>query len=225
MWLTGDPGTGTYNGPEDERNYFRGSVAHNVLRVDDIDQLEPHRAFRWKHRAGGGVVEPIRLDGAVLLAGWHTAYRRLDPPSTVLRVVLLASQAVVVADFVDRPRAGVLSIPLGPAAVLQGSAIELGGRTLALHLPSDPTVQRGCSEPFCGWWSYTYGQRQPSTLLSAAVPARSPIVWALGDAGVIAEAPDRFDTRWGRVSVEWRSEGARMHVETPAIAVDREVVW
>jgi hypothetical protein len=225
VWLTGDPGTGTYNGPEEERNYFRGSVAHNVLRVDGIDQLEPHRAFRWKHRAGGGVVEPIRLDGAVLLAGWHTAYQRLDPPSTVLRVVLVASQAVVVADFVDRPSAGVLSIPLGPAAVLQGSAIELGGRELALRLPSDPTVQRGSSEPFCGWWSDTYGQRQPSTLLSSTVPARSPIVWALGDAGVITEAPDRFETRWGRVSVEWRSGGARVHVETPTIAVDREVVW
>jgi Heparinase II/III-like protein len=40
-----DPGTYTYMGAE--RDWFRGSAAHNTVRVDGLDQATPVNPFRW----------------------------------------------------------------------------------------------------------------------------------------------------------------------------------
>jgi hypothetical protein len=42
-----DPGTYTYVGRAAERNWFRGSVAHNTMRIDGRDQATPVNPFRW----------------------------------------------------------------------------------------------------------------------------------------------------------------------------------
>jgi hypothetical protein len=42
-----DPGTYTYVGDIDERNWFRGSAAHNTIRIDGLDQATPVNPFRW----------------------------------------------------------------------------------------------------------------------------------------------------------------------------------
>ena len=40
-----DPGTYTYMGSE--RDWFRGSAAHNTVRIDGLDQATPVNPFRW----------------------------------------------------------------------------------------------------------------------------------------------------------------------------------
>ena len=42
-----DSGTFTYVGDMAERNYFRGTGAHNTVRIDHRDQAEPHGPFGW----------------------------------------------------------------------------------------------------------------------------------------------------------------------------------
>jgi hypothetical protein len=42
-----DPGTYTYVGDPAERNWFRGSAAHNTIRIDGLDQATPLNPFRW----------------------------------------------------------------------------------------------------------------------------------------------------------------------------------
>jgi hypothetical protein len=42
-----DPGTYTYVGEPDWRAWFRGTAAHNTLRVDGRDQATPAGPFRW----------------------------------------------------------------------------------------------------------------------------------------------------------------------------------
>lgn len=165
-WVVGDPGTGTYNGPIAERNYFRSSVAHSVIRLEHLDQLEPHRAFRWRHPAVGSVGRPIPLpaptggtsrgpegdddlgreaggdpggDAGVVLWGWHESYLRLDPPRRVVRAVILEAAAVTVADWVEgAPGASAtLSIPLDPGT----RVASLGDGTIpATPLGESPPV-------------------------------------------------------------------------------------
>jgi len=43
-----DPGTYTYVG--EERNWFRGSIAHNTIRIDGADQATPVGPFRWSEQ-------------------------------------------------------------------------------------------------------------------------------------------------------------------------------
>jgi hypothetical protein len=55
VWLNGervlvDPGTYTYVGDPAERNWFRGSGAHNTIRIDGLDQAVPAGIFRWNSK-------------------------------------------------------------------------------------------------------------------------------------------------------------------------------
>lgn len=45
-----DAGTYTYVGDPRWRNWFRGSAAHNTLRIDGLDQADPAGPFRWSGR-------------------------------------------------------------------------------------------------------------------------------------------------------------------------------
>lgn len=187
-WAVGDPGTGTYNGPVEQRNYFRSSVAHNVLRVDGLDQLEPYRAFRWKHKAAGRVGPPVRFGDTVVMWGGHDAYRRLSPSRRIVRTVVVAPTHVAIADWVEGPAGSAyeLSIPLGPGVRWNGAthALELpSGRSIPLWLPETPTAVTGQTSPFDGWWSRTYGQREPCTRLSIAGRLDGPVCWSLNAEG------------------------------------------
>jgi hypothetical protein len=42
-----DPGTYTYISDPQWRNWFRGSSAHNTVRIDGLDQATPAGPFRW----------------------------------------------------------------------------------------------------------------------------------------------------------------------------------
>lgn len=42
-----DPGTYTYISDPKQRNWFRGSGAHNTVRIDGLDQADPAGPFRW----------------------------------------------------------------------------------------------------------------------------------------------------------------------------------
>ena len=42
-----DPGTCTYVGEQKWRDWFRGTEAHNTVRLDSRDQAHGRRPFRW----------------------------------------------------------------------------------------------------------------------------------------------------------------------------------
>lgn len=45
-----DPATYTYVGDVRERDAFRGSAAHNTVRIDGLDQADPAGPFRWRNK-------------------------------------------------------------------------------------------------------------------------------------------------------------------------------
>ena len=49
-----DPGTYTYVADPLWRDRFRGTAAHNTLRIDGLDQAIPRGPFAWQSRPGGG---------------------------------------------------------------------------------------------------------------------------------------------------------------------------
>lgn len=223
-WLIGDPGTGTYNGDERIRNYFRSSDAHNVLRIGRLDQLEPHRAFRWKHRAEGGIIDPIPFAGGVVMGAWHRAYQRLDVPTTVIRVLISYDDASIVADFVSAPALGQLAVTFGPEVVFEGDVVRLGGQMFRFDLAHR---YKSVGEPAPGRWSSTYGSTQPTTRTEVDTPANSPIAWSLSRRPIdytIEDQEIKFDH--GRISVVWYVSSAELRVEfNDGRRVVRTVSW
>ncbi len=85
-WLV-DPGTFRYISPDNKREEFRGTAAHNTLRIDEQDQAVPAGPFAWDS------IPQVRADhwltGATfsMFAGSHTGYCRLPDPVVHRRLI------------------------------------------------------------------------------------------------------------------------------------------
>ena len=181
QWIVGDPGTGTYNGPLDERTYFRSSLAHNVLRVEGEDHRVAHRSFQWLYSPSGRLGPPLSIGEATVAWGIHDAYTRLSPRRRVARAALVTSDALVVADWVEGPPGPyLLSVTLHPdIEVLEGAVALPRGTRLILDLPASPTTVTGSSVPFDGWWSNAYGSKRPTPRMYLGGRTGTPVCWSL----------------------------------------------
>jgi hypothetical protein len=94
-----DPGTFTYVADPAERNRFRGSGAHNTVRIDGRDQAVPGGPFRWNDKPAVSVrqwvTRPDRdyLDASCAYAGF--THRR--------RVAFVKPAMVIVLDTISGP--------------------------------------------------------------------------------------------------------------------------
>ncbi|WP_329473833.1 heparinase II/III family protein [Streptomyces sp. NBC_01723] len=173
-----DPGTFCYHGQPVWRRYFRSTLGHNTLQLDDADQSVSGGPFLWTRHARSRVLvaDPSgALDGGT--ARWcaeHDGYQRsvhrrrveLTAPSRELKVV----------DEVRGPRRSVrLAFHLGPAiaADLTGSRASLSWtrdgaeRSAVLDLPGELSwrAHRGETDPPLGWYSPGFGRKEPATTL------------------------------------------------------------
>jgi hypothetical protein len=78
-WLI-DPGAYVYISPDDDRNEFRGTAAHNTLRVDSCDQAVPENAFAWSSLPEVAAEQWEQGERFTYFSGTHTGYRRLTDP-------------------------------------------------------------------------------------------------------------------------------------------------
>ncbi len=86
-WLI-DPGTFCYVGNHQDRNYFRGTSAHNTMRVDGEDQAVAEGPFAWSAVPGVQVERWPTGMTFTLFAGNHTGYMRLIDPVLHRRFVV-----------------------------------------------------------------------------------------------------------------------------------------
>lgn len=174
-----DPGTYCYHGQPEWRQYFRSTIGHNTLQLDDADQSVSGGPFLWTRHARSRVLA-VETSGAFDggTARWcaeHDGYQR----SVHRRRVELtaASQELRVVDEVRGPRRAAvrLAFHLGPAiaADLVGNWAVLTWtrdgeeRSAVLDLPGQLSWQahRGESDPPLGWYSAGFGRKEPATTL------------------------------------------------------------
>jgi len=75
-----DSGTGVYHTDARWRQYFRGTSAHNTVRVDRRDQAEYMGPFLWGTHANGRLAVEQDEPDRFVVRGSHDGYRRLDDP-------------------------------------------------------------------------------------------------------------------------------------------------
>jgi len=87
-WLV-DAGSGVYisNDPA-ERNAFRGTGAHNTLRVDGLDQAVPAGPFSWTHIPATQAETWVAGKSFTYFVGSHNGYARLPDPVIHRRHIL-----------------------------------------------------------------------------------------------------------------------------------------
>lgn len=100
-WLI-DPGTCVYISDSNERNEFRGTAAHNTLRVDGHDQARPENAFSWSSLPEVMVQKWQPGAGFTYFSGSHRGYEGLtDPVLHRRRIFHLHGEYWLILDAVE----------------------------------------------------------------------------------------------------------------------------
>ncbi len=79
-----DPGTYAYHTEQKWRDYFKGTSAHNTVRVDRVDQSVSGGNFMWLTHANASLHS---LDGTSKFLASHDGYTRLPDPVTHQRAL------------------------------------------------------------------------------------------------------------------------------------------
>ena len=75
-----DPGTYAYHTEREWRDYFRGTSAHNTVRIDGLDQSVSGGSFMWSTTAQAFCERYDEDDDEQMFVGRHDGYLRLPSP-------------------------------------------------------------------------------------------------------------------------------------------------
>lgn len=174
-----DPGTYAYHTQKKWRDYFRGTSAHNTVRVDGVDQSMIGGNFMWLKHARAWCERWESDAGRDFFVGAHDGYRRLQDP-VLHRRTLEFDKAACVLRVVDTLECkGEHQVELfwhfAETCRIQVSGNEISaaceGVALQIAMPGGtwvPEVVTGRENPPLGWVSRHFDQKCSS----------SSIVWA-----------------------------------------------
>lgn len=172
-----DPGTYAYHTHGPWREYFRGTSAHNTLRVDGEDQSQSGGNFMWLQKAVAVCSHWHSSAQSDVFEGWHDGYRRLADPVTHQRRITLdkAGRRVLIEDRVQMRDEHTIelffhcseSCRVEPDA--DGYVLVQGKTRLTLRLPEADNASRrthfGSIDPMLGWVSRRFDDKQPATTI------------------------------------------------------------
>jgi len=170
-----DPGTYCYHTEPEWRNYFRGTSAHNTVRVDQQDQSEIGGPFMWVRKAQPTVeVAELQEIRRQRVRASHDGYAKLAHPVKHTREVVFepGTSSLSVQDEIQTTGPHVIERFWHCAEHCEvrqldsRSALILGRRArLTLNCAEDGELHilRGSQSPRSGWVSHRFGSMQPTT--------------------------------------------------------------
>ncbi|MFL6209340.1 MAG: alginate lyase family protein [Pyrinomonadaceae bacterium] len=215
-----DPGTYTYTGSAEMRDWFRSSAAHNTLTIDGASSSVPAGPFSWQHVAQATPRQWLSRPRFDYFTGAHDGYLRLPAPATHTRSVLfLKGDYFIMRDRVETEGAHRydLNFHFAPAAapILEPDAAP------ALHI--DQPDQSGLDiftfaadggqwRSAEGWVSRCYGERTPAPVYvfsKAATGTQEFTTFLIPHAAQIAQAHVREMAATGGRAYEINSASVR----------------
>lgn len=168
-----DPGTYAYGAEPRWREHFRGTSAHNTVRIDGLDQSVSGGAFLWVRHASARCEDFREASGLDVWVGSHDGYCRLPDPVMHRRRVELdkdAGEVRVTDSFAcGREHAGELFWHFAEdcrVAIHDGNLRIENGPVFAMLEVSGAdgnlTLVHGDEAVPQGWVSRSYGTRTPA---------------------------------------------------------------
>lgn len=169
-----DPGTYTYVGDAQWRDRFRGSAAHNTVRIAGRDQAVPAGPFRWTEpprveiRQWASGPDQDYLEAAVAYGGFEHCRRVLfvKPDLVFILDEVTGPEGECLAEQFWHPGAGVTALGPGSFRI---------GRAAALTFSAPAEVSEGGE---FGWRSAALGVKTPAPLLRVSQTATPPVYFA-----------------------------------------------
>lgn len=173
-----DPGTYDYFSFPAWRNYFRGTAAHNTIRIDGQDQSENLGPFMWGSHAKAVVIDWKHENGVIQASGGHDGYLRLDDPLVHMRQLRL-DRARGRLEIVDKlecegKHEAEVFFHLAPECTAEAQddhSMILSVEDTRLAIRFDPALTVECREAsdddFPGWVSRGYHRKTASRTIVA----------------------------------------------------------
>jgi len=237
-----DPGTYTYTGSREARDWFRSSLAHNTLTVDGESSSVPGGPFSWQSIVSAEATGWISRDRFDYVEGKHDGYLRLAAPVTQARSILfLKNDYWIVRDRVKSSAEHLYALRFHLNSDLNGR-VDADGAVMISELNGEAALKIFAfgGDGHWGWeeaWvSHCYGAREqaPVCVFSANAADEEFVTFLLPVAGAGgAETMVReVETSGGRsfevisgtaVDLVVIRDGQR--VETARIASDFDWTW
>jgi hypothetical protein len=177
-----DPGTYAYHTHKRWRDYFRGTIAHNTVRVDQQDQSLNAGNFLWLAHARARLVSfEVTPDEECWIAE-HDGYTRLQDRVVHRRELrfVRGTATLTVRDQLLCRNEHQLELPwhFSEDCEVQLDAGKLIARNgpVALHMTLPPAAHwqlvRGQDDPPLGWISRAFDSKQPTTTLLGTLAIR-----------------------------------------------------
>ena len=218
-----DPGTFTYTGSRELRDWFRSSIAHNTLTIDRESSSVPADTFSWKTRTSGERLAWIEHERFTYVSGRHQGYAELGKPGTHTRSILfLKHDYWIVRDRIDLSAKHPLNLWFH---------FDSAAATERLEILS--FAENGAWRTEEGWVSHCYGEKAPAPVrvFSATADGHFEIVTFLLPQPASVKQVEvsggcGFELRAGRLRdrVIFRDRGAPL-AQTASIVTDFDCVW
>ena len=185
-----DPGTYTYMGDHFWRDYFRGTSAHNTLRLDGADQSQFVGPFLVGSQAKAAC---LYWQEGKEVKGRHDGYRRLPSPAMHLRCVSLDEREgnIVIEDEIETLGEHLVELFFHfdrscVLRILEANMIEVDAGCYCLKLHVDDRCETSIyygDEAFPqGWQSFTYGEKHAiyTVMARCRIKGSTKIITRLG---------------------------------------------
>lgn len=195
-----DPGTYAYHTKQKWRDYFRGTSAHNTVRIDHENQSVIAGNFMWSKMAHT-ICETWELgDVTDRFVGSHDGYTRLDDPVIHRRELLLnkAEDNLLVTDELSCGRSHKVEqfwhFSENCRVSIQGQDVKVINGDNALYLnfhAADVSIDVWCGsdDPPIGWVSRRFDVKVPTSTIVASY-------WITGNASL------KSSLKWIRTTQE-----------------------
>lgn len=173
-----DPGTYAYHTQRMWRDYFKGTSAHNTVRIDGVDQSVSGGNFLWVKHAQSQVIANERTPLTDRWAASHDGYARLKHPLTHRRELLFEKQQSRLQVTDELLGSGEHEVEMfwhfaEQCTVLANGRevrVSCGDVVLSMTLPEQLhcNVYRGIERPQpAGWISRSFDSKVPTTTVIA----------------------------------------------------------
>ncbi|MET0534720.1 MAG: alginate lyase family protein [Steroidobacter sp.] len=188
-----DPGTYAYHTQRMWRDYFKGTSAHNTVRIDGVDQSVSGGNFLWIKHAQAQV---IAVERTPLLERWvasHDGYARLKHPVTHRREILVEKELSRLQVTDELMGSGAHDVEIfwhfAEQCLVEmdrtGVRATHGEVALTMSIPEGLHCQihRGVEKPQpAGWISRSFDAKQPTTtvVMSGRITGAARFITRLG---------------------------------------------
>jgi heparinase II/III-like protein len=178
-----DPGTYSYHTERVWRDYFRGTSAHNTVRVDGVDQSVSGGTFLWTRHAAVRCLDFELGAERQRLVAEHDGYQRLSDPVLHRRELAYepGARRLTVTDDIHCNATHQIEMfwhfAPGCSVALEAGAVtaEREGVTLTLSWPASCSARlvRGVEAPPQGWVSERFDTKVPADTLIVSATVSS----------------------------------------------------